>query len=139
VIRKLKLENSGHDWFKVRAGVAARARQAGGFSDARVLVAADLFAAAFSDRSVLTKTKKMQGAVERLRDAVQGLQTVARQGLGEETPGGLFGMGGKKPSPTELATSARAYYVAGGTAWNEYVYDANDELALVFDKIPYIK
>jgi hypothetical protein len=132
-------ERTKADLQKPDAGVAARARQAGGFSDARVLVAADLFAGAFSDNSVSTKTRKMQGAVERLRDAVQGLQTVARQGLGEQTSGGLFGMGGKKLSPTELATSARAYYVAGGTAWNEYVYDANDELALVFDKFPFIK
>jgi hypothetical protein len=132
-------ERTKEDLNKPDAGVAARARQAGGFSDARVLVAADLFAAAFSDSAVSNKTRKMQGAVERLRDAVQGLQTVARQGLGEETSGGLFGMGGKKLSPTELATSAREYYVAGGTAWNEYVYDANDELALVFDRFPYIK
>jgi hypothetical protein len=131
-------QRTKEDLNKPDAGVAARARQAGGFSDARVLVAADLFAGAFSDNSVSAKTRKMQAAVERLRDAVQGLQTVARQGLGEET-GGLFGMGGKKLSPTELATNARQYYVAGGTAWNEFVFDANDELALQFDRFPYIK
>jgi hypothetical protein len=127
------------DLNKPDAGVAARAKLSGGFSDAKVLVAADLFAAAFSDRSISPKTKKMQDAVVRLREAVKGLQTTARQGLGEETSGGLFGMGAKKLSPTELAKNAREYYVAGGTAWNEYVYDANDELALQFDRFPYIK
>jgi hypothetical protein len=131
-------DRTKEDLNKPDAGVAARAKAAGGFSDARVLVAADLFAASFSDRSISTKTKKMQGAVVRLREAVVGLQTVARQGLGEEV-GGIFGMGGKKLSPTELATSARTYYVAGGTAWNEFVYDANDELAVQFDRFPYIK
>jgi hypothetical protein len=127
------------DLNKPDAGVAARARLSGGFSDAKVLVAADLFAGAFSDNSISPKTKKMQDAVERLRAAVKGLQTTARQGLGEETSGGLFGIGAKKLSPTELATNAREYYVAGGTAWNEFVYDANDELALQFDRFPYIK
>jgi hypothetical protein len=127
------------DLNKPDAGVAARARLSGGFSDAKVLVAADLFAGAFSDGSISPKTRKMQGAVEKLRYAVKGLQTTARQGLGEETSGGLFGIGAKKLSPTELATNAREYYVAGGTAWNEFVYDANDELALQFDRFPYIK
>jgi hypothetical protein len=126
------------DLNKPDAGVAARAKLSGGFSDAKVLVAADLLAASFSDNSISPKTKKMQDAVVRLREAVKGLQTTARQGLGEET-GGLFGMGAKKLSPTELATNAREYYVAGGTAWNEFVFDANDELALQFDRFPYIK
>jgi hypothetical protein len=40
--------------------------------------------------------------------------------------GGL-GIGGKF-SQTER--KAREYYVAGGTAWNEFVHDANDELAI---------
>jgi hypothetical protein len=132
-------ERSKEDLNKPDAGVAARAKAAGGFSDARVLVAADLLAASFSDSSISAKTRKMQGAVARLREAVNGLKSVARQGLGEETSGGLFGIGGKKLSQAELAASAREYYVAGGTAWNEFVYDANDELAIQFDRFPYIK
>jgi hypothetical protein len=132
-------ERTKEDLNKPDAGVAARAKAAGGFSDARVLVAADLLAASFSDSSISTKTRKMQGAVVRLREAVAGLKSVARQGLGEETSGGLFGIGGKKLSQAELAASAREYYVAGGTAWNEFVYDANDELAIQFDRFPYVK
>jgi hypothetical protein len=132
-------ERKKEDLNKVDAGVAERARQAGGFSDARVLVAADLFAAAFSDSSISPKTKKMQASVEKVRTVVQELQSVARQGLGEETSGGLFGIGAKQASQSELTKKARELYVAGGTSWNDYVYEANDYLALVFDRLPYIK
>jgi hypothetical protein len=128
------------DLQKPDSGVAARARASGGFSDARVLVAADLFAGAFTDRSITPKTKKMQGAVEKLRTVVTGLQSVAAQGLGEEKAGGLFGLGGgKQASPAELSKQARELYVAGGNAWNEYVFDANEDLALQFDRFPYVK
>jgi hypothetical protein len=132
-------ERQKEDLQKPDAGVADRARQSGGFSNARVLTAADLFAGAFSDNSISAKTKKMQASVEKVRAAVQGLQSVARQGLGEETSGGLFGIGAKQASQSELTKKARELYVAGGTAWNEYVFEGNDELALLFDRLPYIK
>lgn len=128
------------DLAKPDAGVAERARQAGQFSDARVLTAADLFAGAFSDNSISPKTKKMKAAVEKVRVAVSGMQSLARQALGEESAGGgLFGFGAKKPSEAELAKKLREYYVAGGNAWNEYVFAANNDLALQFDRFPFIK
>jgi len=128
------------DLAKPDAGVAERARQAGQFSDARVLTAADLFAGAFSDNSISTKTKKMKAAVEKVRVAVNGMQSLARQALGEESAGGgFFGFGAKKPSEAELAKKLREYYVAGGNAWNEYIFAANDDLALQFDRFPFIK
>lgn len=133
-------ERSKEDLIKPDAGVAGRARQAGQFSDARVLVAADLLAGAFSDNSISPKTKKMKAAVEKVRAAVEGMQSTARQALGEEkSGGGLFGFGSKKPSEAELAKKLREYYVAGGNAWNEYIFAANDDLALQFERLPFIK
>lgn len=126
------------DLVKADAGVAARARQAGGFSDARVLVAADLLAGSFSDNSITPKTKKMQSAVADLRGIVAEMQKVSRQALGEEK-GGLFGLGAKKPNEAELSKKMKELYVKGGNAWNEYVLAANDELALQFDRFEYIK
>ena len=54
------------DRAKVDGGVAERAAQAGGFSDARVLTAADLYAGAFSDNSISPKTKAMRKSVDGL-------------------------------------------------------------------------
>ena len=45
-------------------GSAKRAAQAGGFSDARVLTAMDLFASTFSESSISPKTKAMKAEVE---------------------------------------------------------------------------
>lgn len=127
------------DLAKPDSGVAERARQAGGFSDARVLVAADLFAAAFSESSISPKTKQMQAAVANVRSVVEEMQSVAKQALGEEGSGGLFGFGGKKLDKNEAAKKLRDLYVQGGNAWNEYVLAANDNLALQFDRFSYIK
>lgn len=128
------------DLNKPDAGVAERARLSGSFSDSRVLNAADLFAGAFSDNSISPKTKKMQASVEKVRTVIKGLQDVAAQGLGESTGGGFLGLGGgKKASPGELSKQARDLYVAGGNAWNEYVFAANEDLAQQFDKFPFIK
>jgi hypothetical protein len=133
-------ERRKEDLQKSDAGVAARARQAGGFSDACVLVAADLFAGAFSDNSITSKTKTMQAKVEKLREVVQEMQKTARVALGEEkVGGGLFGLSAKKPSDAELAKTMRALYVAGGNIWNEYVYAANDDLALQFDRFDFVR
>jgi hypothetical protein len=131
-------ERKKEDLVKADAGVAARAKQAGGFSDARVLVAADLLAGSFSDNSIAPKTRKMQAAVADLREIVKEMQKVSRQGLGEEK-GGLFGLGAKKPNEAELSKKMKELYVKGGNAWNEYVLAANDELALQFERFEYIK
>jgi hypothetical protein len=117
------------------------ARQAGAFSDARVLVAAELLAGAFSDNSISEKTKKMQVAIAKVRTVVKELQAISTQALtGGETSGGggLFGMGAKKTDPAALAKQAKTLYVEGGNAWNEYVAAANDSLALKFDRFSYI-
>jgi hypothetical protein len=127
------------DLSKSDSGVAARARQAGQFSDARVLVAADLYAASFSEASISTKTKKMKDAVAKMRSVVQEMETIASEALGESTSGGLFGLGAKKMDKTEAAKKLRALYVEGGNAYNEYILLANDNLALQFDKLAYIK
>lgn len=132
-------ERTKEDLSKPDSGVAERARQAGKFSDARVLGAMDLFAGSFSDNSVSAKTKKMKACVERLRESVEGMQSTARLALGEEKSGGFFGLGSKKPSEAELAKTLRQYYVEGGNAYNEYIYAANDELALKFDKLSFLK
>jgi hypothetical protein len=132
-------ERKKEDLSKPDSGVAERARQAGTFSDARVLTAMDLFAGSFSDNSVSAKTKKMKACVETLRSSVEGMQSTARLALGEEKTGGFFGLGSKKPSEAELLKTLRQYYVQGGNAYNEYVFAANDELALKFDKLSFIK
>jgi len=127
------------DLTKPDSGVAARARQAGQFSDARVLVAADLFASAFSESSISAKTKKMQEAISRVREVVEEMQSVSRQALGEEKSGGLFGLGAKKVDKNESAKKLRELYVKGGNAWNEYVLAANENLAMQFDKFEFVK
>lgn len=131
-------ERKKEDLSKPDSGVAERARQAGKFSDARVLTAMDLFAGSFSDNSVSAKTKKMKACVETLRSSVEGMQATARLALGEEKSGGFFGLGSKKTPEAELLKALRQYYVQGGNAYNEYVFAANDELALKFDKLSFI-
>ena len=121
------------------AGVAARARQAGQFSNARVLVAADLWAASFSESSISVKTKAMQEAVSKVREVVEEMQKVARLGSGEEKAGGLFGLGAKKVDKNECAKKLRELYVQGGNAWNEYILASNDNLPLQFDRFEFIK
>ena len=102
------------DRAKADGGIAERAALAGGFSDARVLVAADLYAAAFSDNSVSVKTKTMQQKVTALREIVKKMNFLAKEALGEEKEsGGLFGMGSKKPTEAEIAKSVRTLYVEG--------------------------
>ena len=132
-------DRTKEDLSKPDAGVAERARKAGGFSQNRVLNAADLYAAAFSDNSLSTKTKKMKAAVEKVRTAVEGMESVAKQALGEDGGGGFFGLGKSKPNEAELKKKLREYYVEGGNAWNEYILAANDDLALKFDKLAFIK
>jgi hypothetical protein len=128
------------DRAKVDGGTSERAAQAGGFSDARVLVAADLFAAAFSDNSISAKTKKMKDQVAVLRSVVSDMNQAAREGLGEEVSGGgLFGLGAKKTSQAELAKRVRELYGQGGTAWNKYIFEANDELPLSLPKFAFLK
>lgn len=129
------------DRAKPDGGIADRLAQAGQFSDARVITACDLFAGAFSDSSVSTKTKKMKAQVEILREVVAEMNAAAREVLGEApSGGGLFGLGGgKKASPSELAKQLRALYVKGGNAWNQYIFAANDGLAVNFNKLPYLK
>ena len=82
----------------------------------------------------------MKESVEKLRGIVKDMQSVAKQGLGEETAGGgFFGFGAKKPSDAELRQKIKELYVAGGNAWNEYVFAANENLALQFDRFDYVK
>jgi len=132
-------KRSKEDKAKIDGGIAERAAQAGQFSDARVIVASDLFAAAFSDNSVSPKTKKMKAQVEVLREVVSEMLLTARQGLGEVGGGGFFGIGGKKPSQAELAKKIRELYIKGGNAYNQYIFAANEELPLEFKKLPYLK
>ena len=126
------------DRSKADGGIAERAAQAGGFSDARVLVAADLFASTFSENSISSKTKKMQDQVAALREVVQGINTAAREALGEDVGGRLFGFGGKK-STAELGKTVREFYAKGGNAYNAYIFAANAELPLSLVKLPYLK
>lgn len=132
-------KRSKEDKSKIDGGTAERAAQAGGFSDARVLTAADLWAASFSDNSISPKTKKMKEQVEILREVVNGMNTAAKVALGEEKAGGgFFGMGSKKPSQAELANEVRDLYMKGGNAWNQYIYEANDALPITLTKLPYL-
>lgn len=75
---------------------------------------ADLYAAAFSDNSLSTKTKQMQAAVAKLRIIVADMESTAKQALGEEGGGGFFGFGAKKVPEAELAKKMRQLYVDGG-------------------------
>ena len=127
------------DRAKIDGGVSERAAQAGGFSDARVLTAADLYAGAFSDNSISPKTKAMRKSVEKMREVVAGINAAAREASGEESGGGgLFGLGSKKASPKELAVTIRKLYLEGGQAYNQYIFDANDDLPVQLKKLPYL-
>lgn len=132
-------KRSKEDKSKIDGGVSERASKAGGFSAARVLTAAELWAAAFSDNSISNKTKKMKDQVAILKEVVSEMSSVARVALGEEkTGGGFLGLGAKKPSQSQLAQQIRDLYVKGGNAWNQYIYEANDELPVQLKKIPYL-
>ena len=86
-----------------------------------MLVAADLFAASFSDNSVSTKTKNMKEKVEKLRGVVKDMNLTARRALGEEkAEGGFFGLGAKQPSANELANTMRKLYVEGKFSLHDY-------------------
>ena len=132
--KKTKADRSKPD-----GGASDRAKLAGQFSNARVTTACDLFAAAFSDNSISVKTKKMTEEAEKLREVIDGMNRAAREGLGEESSGGFFGLGAKKPSQAELVKRVRQLYVEGGNAYNQYVFVANDELPLSLAKLPYLK
>jgi len=119
-------------------GVAARAAQAGGFSDAKVLTAMDLLASQFSDNSISPKTKAMRAEVETLREVVQGLNKAARLGSGEDqAKSGLFG-GSKGPSSSELKKQVQELYLKGGNAYNQYIYTCNDGLPIQLNKLPFL-
>ena len=132
-------KKSKADRAKPDGGTTERASLAGGFSDARVLVAADLFAATFSDSSITEKTKKMQKEVEELRRIVQRMESVAKQALGEEeNGGGLFGFGAKKASKDELSKELKELYIQGGNTYNRYIFAANEGLPVQLAKLPFL-
>jgi hypothetical protein len=122
----------------VDGGIAGRAAQAGKFSDSRVLVACDLFASTFSDNSISTKTKVMKKEVEELRAIVSEMNLIARQALGEETGSGFFGIGAKKSGKDELSRRTKELFIQGGTAWNRYIFAANEGLPVQLSKLPYL-
>lgn len=127
------------DKSKIDGGISERAAQAGGFSKARVVAAADLWAAAFSDSSISTKTKKMKEQTAILGQVVEEMNTIAKIALGEEkSGGGIFGFGAKTPSQAELAKQVRELYVKGGNAWNQYVFLSNDDLPVQLKRLPYL-
>jgi len=107
-------EKTKTDLTKQDGGMAERASKAGEFSEARVMVAADLFAATFSDNSISQKTKNMKEQVNGMRKTVQGLNLAARQALGEtRNEGGVFGFGGKAPNKVELFQTIKQLYIDG--------------------------
>ena len=115
-------------------GVARRAAMAGGFSDARVLSAMDLFASTFSESSISAKTKGMKAEVETLRTVVKSMQAAAVAAQ-SEGGGGLFS---KKQSKSELAKELQSLYVKGGNAYNQYCYLLNDGLPISLKKVPFL-
>ncbi len=120
-------------------GISERASQAGQFSDSRVIVAMDLFAAQFSDNSISPKTKAMKKEVEELRTIVQEMDSLAKQALGEgDAGGGFFGLGKKQINKSEISQKLKELYIAGGTTWNRYVFIANDGLPITLSKLPYL-
>lgn len=132
-------ERTKADKSKPDGGIAERAAKAGGFSDARVIAAADLWAASFSDNSISPKTKKMKEQTEIMKEVVAGMNTAAKLALGEEKAGGgFFGLGAKAPSQVELAKQVRELYIKGGNAYNQYVFISNDELPVQLKKLPYL-
>ena len=131
-------KRSKEDKAKIDGGISERAAQAGQFSDSRVIVACDLFASAFSDNSISPKTKKMKEQVDILRQTVTEMNLVALEALGEVSSGGFFGIGAKKPTQAESAKKIRQLYIAGGNAWNKYIFTANEELPIQLKKLPYL-
>ena len=120
-------------------GVARRAALAGGFSNARVLTAMDLFSGTFSDSSITAKTKAMKAEVETLKEVVEGMNKAAKIALGEESAGGgLFGIGGKKSSKQELSKQVQELYIKGGNAYNAYIFSANEGLPIQLNKLPFL-
>jgi hypothetical protein len=127
------------DRAKVDGGVAERAAQAGQFSDSRVVVAMDLLASQFSDNSISPKTKAMKKEVDEIRSVIEGMLSVSKQALGEESAGGGFlGMGKKQASKGELSAELKKLYLQGGTSWNRYVFAANEGLPVTLKKLPYL-
>jgi hypothetical protein len=132
-------KKSKADKSKIDGGISERAALAGGFSRSRVVAAADLWAASFSDSSISTKTKKMKEQTEILAQVVEEMNSLAKLALGEEKPsGGLFGFGAKAPSQADLAKQVRELYVKGGNAWNQYVFLSNDDLPVQLKRLPYL-
>ena len=81
----------------------------------------------------------MRKSVEKIREVVAGINAAAREASGEESGGGgLFGLGSKKASPKELAVTIRQLYLEGGQAYNQYIFDANDDLPVQLKKLPYL-
>jgi len=127
------------DRSKIDGGIAERAEQAGNFSDAKVLVAADLYASTFSDNSITEKTKTMREKVEKLRVIVMKLNFIAKEALGEaKESGGLFGLGNKQSTPADLSKTAKQLYVEGGNLWNEYIFAANEGIPNKLNPLPFI-
>lgn len=129
-------KKSKADRSKIDGGTAERAALAGQFSDARVLVACDLYASAFSDNSITPKTRAMKQEVEKMREVVRQLNATARAALA----GSSSSSNSKKPSPIDLAKTetARQLYVDGGNAYNAYIFAANEELYIKLQKLPYL-
>mmetsp|Transcript_6439 Transcript_6439/g.9421 ORF Transcript_6439/g.9421 Transcript_6439/m.9421 type:complete len:147 (+) Transcript_6439:16-456(+) len=127
------------DLAKIDGGLAERAAKAGGFSDARVLVACELYGGSFSDNSITAKTKSLKTQVENLRKVVEEMNLIAREALGEVRGGGILGIvGSKTPSPGELSKTIRQLYAEGGNYWNQYIFAANDGLPPQLAKLPYL-
>ena len=82
----------------------------------------------------------MKASVTKLRSIIAEMDGLTKQALGQDTGGGFFGLGGKKKvNEAELLQQMRVLYAQGGNAWNEYIFAANDELALQFDRFEYVK
>jgi hypothetical protein len=103
-----------------------------------MLFACDMLAATFSENSINAKTKRMKSEANELRSVIQGMGIVAQLALGEETGGGLFGFGANNPSKDELSRKMDDLYIQGGTAWNWYIFDANEGLPIQLQKLPFL-
>jgi len=127
------------DASKIDGGISERAALAGGFSNARVVSALDLWASSFSDNAISAKTKKMRVQAEEVRNVVDSLNSLSKVGLGEEkSGGGILGFGGKAKSKAELAKEARELYTQGGNSWNEYINVSNEGLPVQMQKLPFL-
>lgn len=108
------------DKTKADGGFADRAASAGPFSDARVLTAMDLYAAAFSDHAESEKTRNMKREVSKLRSIVAEWRDISSKG--------------KKGAGSRV----KELYKEGGDAFNRYVYEANLGLNIKFEKLEYL-